>query len=118
MSIIKVLSYSFLLVIFFISNAIAQDSWSRIADMPTATSVPSVAIVNEKIYALGGHSDQMIFFSTLGEYDPATDNWTIKADMPTKRGYFSCSVVNGKIYAIGGYNPTTLSTVEELRSGN
>ena len=103
----KLLCCGFLLVVFFISNAAAQDPWSQRANIPTARCVHSVGTVNGKIYAIGGSQPQS---KAVEEYDPTTDNWTKKADMPTGRGYCSASVVNGKIYAIGGYN---VSTVEE-----
>ncbi|MBC8458377.1 MAG: IPT/TIG domain-containing protein [Deltaproteobacteria bacterium] len=87
--------------------------------MPTARAVLSTAVVNGKIYAIGGsaavegvHTN----LSTVEEYDPATNKWTKKADMPTPIDtYITASVVNGKIYVIGGdynsrveeYNPKT-----------
>jgi hypothetical protein len=33
---------------------LASDSWSRAADMPTARYSPPTAVVDDKIYALGG----------------------------------------------------------------
>ena len=109
MSTSKLLCCGFLLLVFFISNTVAQDSWSQGTNMPSARACHGVEIVNNKIYAMGGNRSG----ATLEEYDPATDTWATKRDMPTERPYISCSVVNEKIYVIGGYTPETLSTVEE-----
>ena len=93
-----------------------EDTWTRKADMPTAKVGLSTAVVNGKIYAIGGGKDVALLqeFSIVEEYNPVTDTWAMKADMPTQRGGHSTSTVNGRIYAIGGIgNYLTLSIVEE-----
>ncbi len=94
------------------------DTWTTKASIPTPRYNLSCRVVNEKIYAIGGSSDQAPFsISTVEEYNPATDTWTTKASMPTARFVLSTGTVNGKIYAIGGADayPVTVSykTVEE-----
>jgi N-acetylneuraminic acid mutarotase len=79
------------------------DTWTRRTDMPTARADLSTSVVDGKIYAIGGESDEVPFLSTVEVYDPVTDVWTPKADMmPTGRRAFGTSVVDGRIYAIGG----------------
>jgi len=91
------------------------DTWTRKTDMPTARWGLSTAVVNGKIYAIGGlASPNAQVVSAVEEYNPKTNKWVRKADMPTVRAYFSTSVVGGKIYAIGGNNRINhLSIVEE-----
>jgi len=87
---------------FFISIANAvEDSWTTLAEMPTARSGLGVAVVDEKIYALGGGYG----LGPLGNnemYDPATDTWTTKNPILTPRSQFGVAVVENKIYLIGG----------------
>ena len=107
------------LVLGLISVSLAsEDTWTRKADMPRATSLHSANVVDGKIYVMGGtdtiyrvNSD---YFSTVWMYDPSTDTWTQKADMLRGRGRFDSSVVDGKIYAIGGSprGNSDLATVE------
>jgi len=98
-------------------SAKADFTWTQKADMPTARMGPTSAVVNGKIYIIGGGTsegpDERVL-STVEEYDPVTETWTRKADMPTARGWMSPSsaVVDGKIYVIGGWNGRTISTVE------
>jgi hypothetical protein len=78
----------------------AEDSWETMADMPTAREGSGVAVVDGKIYAIGGWNGG--FLSTNEMYDPETDTWTTKQPMPTARCYFAIAVYMNKIYVIGG----------------
>jgi hypothetical protein len=94
------------------SMSVAEEGWTRKADMPTARHSFAASAVNGKIYAIGGRAGGAR--SIVEEYDPATDTWTRKADMPTGRYNSATCVVNGKIYAIGGHDGTEVTrTVEE-----
>jgi len=84
----------------------AEDSWETMAEMPTARSGLGVAVVDGKIYAIGGYlSGQINVTGHVGTnemYDPATDTWATKEPMPTARSSFGIAVVQNKIYVIGG----------------
>lgn len=94
-----------------------SDAWTRKTDMPTARGnmIGSSAVVDGKIYVVGGDDNVSWAWPTVEEYDPATDTWTGKADMPTPRWGLATCAVNGKIYAIGGAptSYTGLNVVEE-----
>ena len=106
-------------------NVKANFVWTQKADMPTPRWGHTSAVVNDKIYIIGGGLSENStaaepILSTVEEYDPVTDIWTKKADMPTARGWNSASsaVVDGKIYVIGGdggedVDEWCLPTVEE-----
>ncbi|MEK7395431.1 MAG: kelch repeat-containing protein, partial [Candidatus Poribacteria bacterium] len=91
--------------------------WLKKADMPTARVDMSSAVVDGKVYVMGGFAVACgpATLSVVEEYNPTTDTWTKKADMPTARAALSSVAVKGKIYAIGGTpdNNAVLSTVEE-----
>ena len=66
----------------------ATDGWSRKTDMPTARSFAGTAVVDGKIYAMGGSAGARLnepALAVVEMYDPATDTWTRKADMPAPR---------------------------------
>jgi len=93
-----------------------EDTWTTKADMPTARSYLSASVVDGKIYAIGGLSEQSRALPTVEMYEPVTNTWVRKADMPTARLNFATSVVSGRIYAIGGLPGTVgaaYSKVEE-----
>ena len=101
------------------------DSWKALAPLPTRRGAGGAAVVNGKIYVIGGAStlpgasDPAIRFdgqprdSVLGtneEYDPATNSWKSGAPMPTARNHFLTASVGDKIYAIGGRLGSTFIT--------
>jgi hypothetical protein len=95
----------------FSSADTAEDTWATKAPMQQARAGLGVAVVNGKIYAIGGSTASGSyppdifaggFVGTNEEYDPETDTWTTKASMPTPRDYFAIAAYGNKIYCIGG----------------
>jgi N-acetylneuraminic acid mutarotase len=86
----------------FSSAEVVEDSWVSKASMHESRVGLGVAVVNGKIYALGGRDKAIV--GTNEEYDPATDMWLLKAPMPTPRSNFGVAVYQNKIYCIGGRN--------------
>jgi hypothetical protein len=78
--------------------------------MPTSRSGLGVAVVNGKIYAIGGDGGS----NTTEEYNPVTDIWTEKKSMPTGRGRFGIAVYQNKIYVIGGKTADGFTAVNEV----
>jgi N-acetylneuraminic acid mutarotase len=78
-----------------------ENSWTTMADMPTSRLGPGVAVVNGKIYVIGGTGGGG-YLNTNEEYDPATNTWVTKKPMPTPRAGFAIAVYKNKIYCIGG----------------
>lgn len=83
-------------------------SWAQKQSMNRARGGLGVAVVNGKIYAIGGHIENGSyspnpttgFVGTNEEYDPATDTWTIKTSMPTPRSNFAIAACKNKVYCI------------------
>ncbi len=89
----------------------ATDTWTTRAPMPTPRGGAGSAVVNDRIYIIGGavgfvNNTPFSGFQTLTtveEYDPATDTWTTKAPMPTQRVGMGTFVVGNKIHVISGW---------------
>lgn len=93
----------------------ANDSWKALAPMPTKRGSPVAAVVDGKIYVIGGATmhpgskAEVIHparphrsVGTVEIYDPGTDSWQTGSPMPTARNHAAAGVVDGKIYVIGG----------------
>jgi N-acetylneuraminic acid mutarotase len=83
------------------------NTWEQRTPMPTARNHHFSAVVNGKIYMIGGRLGAggvgAASPSDLNEeYDPATNVWTLKAPMPTPRSGGSAVVYRGRIIAAGG----------------
>jgi N-acetylneuraminic acid mutarotase len=79
-----------------------EDSWTTLKPVPTIRSRLGVAVVNGKIYAIGGRNDGG-YLSTNEEYDPATNTWTTKTPIPTTSSNPASATINNKIYVIGSF---------------
>jgi N-acetylneuraminic acid mutarotase len=100
----------------FSSTDTAENTWVTKAPMHQARDSLGVAVVNGKIYAIGGstgndessHIGEIV--STNEEYDPVTDTWVFKKSMPTARYGFAIAVYQNKIYCIGGVTSYSTSS--------
>jgi N-acetylneuraminic acid mutarotase len=101
-------------------SASSLNTWASKAPMTMARAYLGVAVVDGKIYAIGGDEGSEIGNCMTGtsmtylvvnateEYNSASDMWVSKAPMPTSRALFGTAVYLGKIYCIGGYNGATV----------
>jgi N-acetylneuraminic acid mutarotase len=92
----------------------AADSWKAIAPMPTKRGSPAAVVSGDRIYVVGGASNQgtnapALFpngparsLTTNEVYDPETNKWETRNPMPTPRNHSFAGAVNGKIYVMGG----------------
>jgi N-acetylneuraminic acid mutarotase len=96
----------------FSSADTAEDTWAAKAPMQQARAGLGVAVVNGKIYAIGGSTVQtkLTCYVSGGivnvneEYNPATDTWNTRKPMPTPRAYFATAVYQKRVYCIGGFS--------------
>jgi N-acetylneuraminic acid mutarotase len=71
-------------------------------ERPLTRAYHAAAVVNGKIYVMGGAGADNKPVLNVQVYDPATGMWAARADMPTPRGLFGASAVGTTIYAVGG----------------
>jgi len=91
----------------------ADDSWETMAEMPTARSGLGVAVVDGKIYAIGGQ-DRNSQLDINEMYNPATNSWVSKQPMPSARSRFGIAVFENKIYVMGGVGVSGFTDVNEV----
>jgi len=81
----------------------ATDRWSAIAPMPTPRSGGAAAVLNGKLYVLGGGLPGQTVWKTVERYDPATDAWERLTDMPVEATGHRAVAVGNSIYVFGGF---------------
>ena len=85
-------------------NPVTND-WTERAPMPTARHHHASAVVDGKIYIIGGRETGIGSNTDRNEmYDPGLDTWTVLSPMPTKRSGLSASSIGNQVFAMGGQN--------------
>ena len=88
----------------------ATRKWSKRADAPTPRNSAAVAVIDGKIYVVGGRrfsknpdgTARQVNLPNLEVYDPRTDRWETRAPMPQASGGLGATALNGKLYVFGG----------------
>ena len=87
----------------------ATDKWTEKAPMKGKKGEFRTAVLNGKIYEIGGYNDDKYsfnpancFLSSVAEYDPEANAWTNKNPLNTGRRNFGTATINDSIYVIGG----------------
>jgi N-acetylneuraminic acid mutarotase len=85
--------------------------WRKRTRMPTKRTWVDAAVMNNKIYAIGGEISPRLgvpladaILTKIEEYNPKTDRWRKLPDMPMFKFAYSTVAVDRKIYLIGGYS--------------
>lgn len=80
------------------------NQWTSHASMPTARHHAASAVVDGKLYVVGGRiGEELNNVDLIEAYDPISDSWTIDLEpMPSKRSGIGAVSVNGSIYVLGG----------------
>jgi N-acetylneuraminic acid mutarotase len=86
---------------------IAPFPWTSKLASPTAREYAAVAVLNNRVYVIGGQrTDAGVtpgpVTAIVETYDPATNTWGTAPPMPTARMGLVAAVANGRLYAIGG----------------
>ena len=98
------------------------NTWTTGAPVPADTGFnlrqyAGTAVLDGKVYVVGGDTGGSGDRATLLRYDPALNTWTTLAPMPLGARYgLGAAAMNGKLYAVGGTTvagATALNRVEE-----
>lgn len=88
---------------------IPKAKWITVAPVPIAYNHPNAAVINGKIYLLGGLTpgEGLLWVSSpkCYVYDPVLDKWSKLADMPNGRGSAAVATSGTTIYLAGGLTP-------------
>ena len=88
-------------------------TWRFVSSMSVSRYEHAVAVVDGKIYAIGGHHPNYydleeyrrkfcLCMDSVEAYDPQTDSWQQVASMPHGRRMHAATAMGGKIFVTGG----------------
>jgi N-acetylneuraminic acid mutarotase len=80
------------------------ETWSKGADVPAASAAAGSAVLDGKLYVVGGCTTTSCTPNTdkVFRYEPRTDSWESVASYPMPIGWQSCGAVGGKVVCAGG----------------
>ena len=115
---VMVVGWTVVVLSHFAIGDAAANEWRVISELPTPRGQFATAVVEGKIYLIGGTPLENLrgvrrenepgiwkgpFGMSLVEvYDPQTNTWLRVADMPTVRSGANAAVVAGRIYVLAG----------------
>lgn len=93
----------------------ASNTWSAAPPMPTARMGLVAAVIDGRIYAIGGRTDgySTSAVGTVEVFDLASNLWTTGNPLPSPRYFAAAAVVGGEIHVAGGeFETNVLRTLE------
>lgn len=84
----------------------ATDTWSTTAADPDAAIGGAAAVLDGKLYVVGGYNLASQVGATVSVFDPKTDTWSTAASYPAPVFAESCGAIDGELYCAGGESGT------------
>ena len=76
--------------------------WQQLASMPSERQELASAVLNGKIYVLGGLNQSGVSTNNVEVYNPATDSWASVQPLPLATDHNNAAVAAGKLYSLNG----------------
>ncbi|MGI8601366.1 MAG: Kelch repeat-containing protein [Verrucomicrobiales bacterium] len=103
----------------FIVSVPAQSggTWQTLAPMPSKRQELATAVLDGKIYVIGGYDIDGNSTATVEVYDPDTDTWASADPIPFAVNHNSAAVAAGKLYSFGALQARHLFTIRLTAPG-
>lgn len=86
-------------------------AWQQRAPLPTPRSEVASAVLDGRIYVIGGYIAQGSASSVVEAYDATADRWQRLSDLPAPRDHAMAAALNGKVYVFGGNSGNEANSV-------
>ena len=87
-------------------------TWETRAPMPVKRQEIATAVLDGKVYVLGGYDEMRRSTATVEVYNPTTDTWAFARSLPLAVNHNAAAVAAGRLYSFGAgagqtfvYNP-------------
>jgi N-acetylneuraminic acid mutarotase len=85
------------------SYAVSSQTWTTGTSMPTARTEVAGAVLDGKIYVIGGYDESGKTTDVVEVYDPHTDRWSRASSLPEPEDHAAAAIYDGKLFVVGGY---------------
>jgi|GEM_PF-1675548 len=76
--------------------------WSIAADMPSPRDECVAAVIENRIYVVGGHDTTSFSSNKVEVYDVASNTWSDAKELPKALDHAGVASYDGKLYVVGG----------------
>ena len=76
--------------------------WTNGSKMPTPRSAMAAALLDDKIYVVGGQGSKVKKDKIVEVYDIKSDKWTPGPSLPEPLDHLGMASYDGKLYVVGG----------------
>lgn len=84
-------------------SLLKQHRWTTGLSMPTPRTEFDAALLNDKIYVIGGHTENEVT-NIVEVYSPTLDKWINNASqLPVALDHSALAAYDGKLYLVGGF---------------
>lgn len=80
----------------------SEINWTNGSKMPTPRSAMAAALLDDKIYVVGGQGVKIKKDKIMEVYDIKSDKWTQGPSLPEPLDHLGMASYDGKIYVVGG----------------
>ncbi|XP_078690257.1 kelch-like protein 24 [Branchiostoma floridae x Branchiostoma belcheri] len=86
------------------------DNWAKLAPMNVSRYWHKLAVLQGKVYAIGGKNSVSPALRSVEVYDRHLNKWSDGVSLPEPRKRPAVAVLDGNIYVIGGYDEKDVAT--------
>ncbi len=80
----------------------SSNSWMSIASLQRPRMAPAAALMNGRVFLMGGTLDLTTGLNWVDVYDPGANSWTPGPALPEALFFSSCACFDGRIWVMGG----------------
>lgn len=77
--------------------------WQELPDMPDGKWEPATAVIDDKLYILGGYAEGVKSSKRADIFDPKDGSWTRIQDLPSANGHANAVLDGRTIWLAGGF---------------
>ena len=96
------------------AQGVDTGDWISRAPLPTPRQEMPHAVLDGRVYVIGGLDNVPTGSTVVEAFDPATNSWETRARMPIPLHHHGVSVVGGKLYVLGGYLRNTFNSTTDF----
>lgn len=94
---------------FCVADSVEDAVWIAADSIPDSRANMAMALVDNRMYMVGGFKAGAVYSDRLDVYNPETDSWHTRSPLPIPLKQPAAVALDGKLYVFGGMNNSGIS---------